>query len=331
MLDTMNNAFDVQFNEIQQHDLKAVFDQSIDYRKTEVFQSWQQVRRAEPIAEIPVKLVNGERSEHSVVTAVMEDSTLLRPEHVAGAQPLSTDGIFLTETLARDLDLEVGDTVMVESERRDQVFPVAGLVRFPMGESAYMRLEQAAVLMRGLHATSALITLERPEYEEEVTRLLEMRAYVLSVERSAAVREGFEELMALTNLFIGIMTVFGMSLAAFAVFNTVTLNVTERSRELATMRTLGFSKRQVNLLITIESLITGVVGIILGFVLGYAIEAYLVGQMSTLDWNMDIIIEPSTFAIVGVLTIVVLLLSQVPGLRALHKRNLAEATKELAS
>ena len=331
MLDTMNNAFDVQFNEIQQHDLKAVFAQPIDYRKAEVFQSWQQVHRAEPIAEIPVKLVNGSRSEHSVVTAVMEGATLLTPEHVSGAEPLSEDGIFLTETLARDLGLDVGDTVMVESERQDQAFPVAGLVRFPMGESAYMRLSQAASLMRGHHATSALIALEHIDHEEEVTRMLEMRAYVLSVERSAAVREGFEEIMALTNLFIGIMTIFGMSLAAFAVFNTVTLNVTERSRELATMRTLGFSKRQVNLLITTESLITGVVGIILGFVLGYAIEAYLVGQMSTLDWNMDIIIEPSTFAIVGALTLAVLLLSQIPGLRALHKRNLAEATKELAS
>ena len=331
MLDTMDNAFDVQFNEIQQHDIKAMFTQGIDYRKTEVFQSWQQVRRAEPIAEIPVKLVNGERFEHSVVTAVLEDSTLLRPEHVAGAQPLSADGIFLTETLARDLELDVGDVVMVESERMDQVFPVAGLVRFPMGESAYMRLPQAATLMRGFHATAALITLERPDYAEEVTQMLEMRAYVLSVERSADVREGFEELMALTNQFIGIMTVFGMSLAAFAVFNTVTLNVTERSRELATMRTLGFSKRQVNMLITTESLMTGVIGIMLGFVLGYAIEAYLVGQMSTLDWNMDIIIEPSTYIIVGVLTLAVLLLSQVPGLRSMHRRNLAEATKELAS
>ena len=331
MLDTMNNAFDVQFNEIQQHDLKAVFTQGIDHRKTEVFQSWQQVRKAEPIAEIPVKLVNGERSEHSVVTAVMEDATLLRPEYVAGVQPLSADGIFLTETLARDLGLRVGDMVTVEAERHKQAFPVVGLVRFPMGESAYMRLPQAAELMRGFHATSALIELEHPDYEEEVTRMLEMRAYVLSVERSAAVREGFEELMALTNMFIGIMTVFGMSLAAFAVFNTVTLNVTERSRELATMRTLGFSKRQVNVIITAESLVTGAIGIALGFVLGYAIEAYLVGQMSTLDWNMDIIIEPSTFVIVGSLTLIVLLLSQVPGLRALHRRNLAEATKELAS
>ena len=331
MLDTMNNAFDVQFNEIQRHDLKSVFTQPIDYRKTEVFQSWHQVRTAEPIAEIPVKLINGERTEHSLITAIMEGATLLKPEYVAGAPPLRSGGIFLTETLARDLDLEVGDTVLVESESSEQEFPVAGLVRFPMGESAYMRLSEAATLLRGFNATSALLQLEDPEYSEEVTRMLEMRAYVLSVEHSAAVREGFEELMALTNMFIGIMTIFGMSLAAFAVFNTVTLNLTERSRELATMRTLGFSKRQVNMLITIESLMAGAIGITLGFVLGYAIEAYLVGQMSTLDWNMEIIIDPSTFVIVGVLTLLVLLLSQIPGLRALHRRNLAQATKELAS
>ena len=331
MLDTMDNAFDVQFNEIQQHDLKALFTHDIDHRKTDVFQSWPQVRKAEPIAEIPVKLVNGEYSEYSVVTAVPDDATLLKPEYVEGAQPLSSNGIFLTETLASDLNLKVGDTVKVESERRDQLFPVAGLVRFPMGDSAYMRLSQAAILMRGFHATAALITLEHPDYAAEVTQMLEMRAYVLSVERSADVREGIEELMALTNQFIGIMTIFGMSLAAFAVFNTVTLNVTERSRELATMRTLGFSRRQVNMLITTESLITGVGGIILGFAIGYAIEAYLIGQMSSLDWNMDIIIDASTYIIVGALTLAVLLLSQVPGLRALHRRNLAEATKELAS
>ncbi len=331
MLDTMDNAFDVQFNEIQQHDIKAVFTKGIDYRKSEVFQSWEQISKVEPIAEIPVKLINGDSAEHSLVTAVSDDATLLKPEHVEGAQPLSTDGIFLTQTLARDLDLRVGDTVRVESVHWEQDFPVSGLVRFPMGESAYMRIEQAATLQRGFHATAALIALKHPDYEEEVTQMLEMRAYVLSVERRADVREAFEELMALTNQFIGIMTLFGMSLAAIAVFNTVTLNVTERRRELATMRTLGFSKWQVNLLITAESLICGIAGIILGFVLGYAIEAYLVGQMSSLDWNMDIIIDASTYIIVGTLTLVVMLLSEVPGLRSLHRQNLADATKEIAS
>ena len=67
------------------------------------------------------------------------------------------------------------------------------------------------------------------------------------------------------------------------------------------------------------------------FVLGYAIESYLMRQIASLDWNMDIFIAPATYAIVGVLTVIVLLSSEVPGLRSLHRKNLAEATKERAS
>jgi putative ABC transport system permease protein len=200
-----------------------------------------------------------------------------------------------------------------------------------MSESAYMRLSQASILLRGSYATSGLVKLEDLSYTDEVTDMLELRPYVLAVERSGEIRETFQEYMELTNQFIGIMVVFGMSLAAFAVFNTVTLNVIERSRELATMRTLGFSKWQVNMLLTLETMVTGIIGILVGFVLGYIIESYLMRQMASLDWNMDIFISPVTFLTVGLLTIVVLLISEVPGLRSLHRKNLAEATKELAS
>jgi putative ABC transport system permease protein len=331
MLDTMDNAFDVQFGEIQQHDLKVLFNQNVNYQRTETFESWPQVRKAEPIAEIPVKFINGEHTTNSLITAVEENGTLLKPRYVAGVQPLSSDGIFLTETLADDLNVKLGDTIQVEYQKRTETFPIVGLVSFPMSESAYMRLSQASILLRGSYATSGLVKLEDLSYTDEVTDMLELRPYVLAVERSGEIRETFQEYMELTNQFIGIMVVFGMSLAAFAVFNTVTLNVIERSRELATMRTLGFSKWQVNMLLTLETMVTGIIGILVGFVLGYIIESYLMRQMASLDWNMDIFISPVTFLTVGLLTIVVLLISEVPGLRSLHRKNLAEATKELAS
>ena len=249
MLDTMENAFDVQFDEIQRYDIKVLFNQNVNYRKVETFESWPQVRIAEPIAEIPVELINGENSIRTLITSVSENDTLLKPSYVEGAQPLSTDGIYLTEKQADELRVMVGDIVMVESERRDEEFPVVGLVSFPMSESAFMRLSQAAILLRGSHATAGVITLEDQAYTEEVMAMLEMRSYVQAAERSGEVREAFEEFMALTNQFIGIMVVFGMSLAAFAVFNTVTLNVIERSRELATMRSTAwravFSSRVV--------------------------------------------------------------------------------------
>jgi putative ABC transport system permease protein len=73
----------------------------------------------------------------------------------------------------------------------------------------------------------------------------------MSVERTDEMRKGFEELMELTYMFLGIMIIFGMSLAAFAVFNAITLNIMERDRELATMRTLGFSRWQVDGMLTV--------------------------------------------------------------------------------
>jgi len=80
---------------------------------------------------------------------------------------------------------------------------------------------------------------------------LELYPYVMSVERTDEMRKGFEELMELTYMFLGIMIIFGMSLAAFAVFNAITLNIMERDRELATMRTLGFSRWQVDGMLTV--------------------------------------------------------------------------------
>jgi len=78
-------------------------------------------------------------------------------------------------------------------------------------------------------------------------------------------------------------------------------------------------------------LLTGIVGILLGFIAGYFIEVYFMNMMTSADWYIDIYISPLTFFIVGILTVVVILLSQIPGMRRLHNRNLAEATKESAS
>ena len=97
------------------------------------------------------------------------------------------------------------------------------------------------------------------------------------------------------------------------------------------MRTLGFSRWQLDGILATENLLTGVVGIVLGFIVGYLIEIYLMNMMTSADWHIDIYISPITYLVVGIMTGVVILLSQIPGMRTLHRRNLAEATKERAS
>ncbi|PKB60868.1 MAG: hypothetical protein BZY79_06745 [SAR202 cluster bacterium Casp-Chloro-G4] len=331
MLDSINYAFDTQFEVVQKHDIKVLFTEPMHHQKVDVFEAWPEVNRAEPIAEIGVELINGDLSKYTAITAVRNEDVLLRPEYVAGVRPFEEDGLYMSENIARDLGLVIGDSVYVESEDLDEYFTVVGLIDFPITEAVYMPLSQARVLLRGSYATAGLITLEDPSYADYVEDRLEMYPYVLSVERTDDMRKGFEELMELTYLFLGIMIAFGMSLAAFAVFNTITLNIMERGRELATMRTLGFSRWQVDGILTTESLLTGLLGIVLGFGAGYLIEIYFMRMMTSADWYIDIYISPVTFVLVGILTGIVIMLSQIPGMRSLHRRNLAEATKERAS
>lgn len=331
MLDSINMAFDTQFEVVQKHEMKVLFTEPVHHQKVEAMQAWPEVDRAEPIAEIGVKLVNGDLFKYAAITAVRDEDILLRPEYVAGVPPFEEDGIYMSENIARNLDLAVGDNVYVESENLDAYFTVVGLVDFPITEAVYMPLSQARVLLRGSYATAGLITLEDPTFADQVEDRLELYPFVLSIERTDEMRKGFEELMELTYMFLGIMIAFGMSLAAFAVFNTVTLNIMERGRELATMRTLGFSRWQVDGVLTIESLLTGLLGVVLGFFAGYLIEIYFMNMMTSADWYIDIYISPVTYILVGILTGIVILLSQIPGMRSLHRRNLAEATKERAS
>jgi putative ABC transport system permease protein len=251
MLDSINMAFNTQFEVVQKYDMKVLFTEPVHQQKVDAIEVWSQVRRAEPISEIGVKLINDDLSKHVLVTAIGADDVLVRPDYVAGARPFEEDGIYLSETIARELALEIGDIVFLEAEKLDAYFTVVGFIDHPITEEVYMPLSQARNLLRGQYATAGLITLEEPDFADSVEDRLELYPYVMSVERTDEMRKGFEELMELTYMFLGIMIIFGMSLAAFAVFNAITLNIMERDRELATMRTLGFSRWQVDGMLTV--------------------------------------------------------------------------------
>jgi putative ABC transport system permease protein len=122
-----------------------------------------------------------------------------------------------------------------------------------------------------------------------------------------------------------------VALGAVAIFNTVTINIIERNRELATMRALGFSKLGVDMLLTIENMLGGALGILLGLGLGYLLEVELLSMFQSEMFSLDVFIAPMTYLVVGVSSLLVVLLSQAPGLRSLHRTNLALATKQRIS
>jgi putative ABC transport system permease protein len=141
-----------------------------------------------------------------------------------------------------------------------------------------------------------------------------------------------DNLMALSHRFINMMFLFGTALAFSITFNMVTVNVLERTSEVATMRTLGVGRWRIFGMITVENLLTAAIGVVLGLPLGrLLVEAFFRAaqteeQMELL--SMRVVVAPGTYIMAAVAVILVVLVSQVPALSHVNRLDLARATKE---
>jgi putative ABC transport system permease protein len=116
-------------------------------------------------------------------------------------------------------------------------------------------------------------------------------------------------------------------LAAAILFNTATLSVLERRRELATMRALGQPMRAVAWSVTVENGLITVLGLLLGLPLGLACLAGFLRLSSSDLFSLPFWVSPRTVAVAVLSILLVLLLAQWPALRAVAHMNLAEAAK----
>jgi putative ABC transport system permease protein len=117
-------------------------------------------------------------------------------------------------------------------------------------------------------------------------------------------------------------------IAAAVIFNTMTVNVLEREREIATMRALGQSRGRLQGMITVENLLVGLLALVPGLALGVASTYYLFQMFSTSgDFYLPFYIAPLSYGIVILLIFGTALLSQLPAMRRANRMDLGEATK----
>ena len=118
-------------------------------------------------------------------------------------------------------------------------------------------------------------------------------------------------------------------MAAAIVFNTVTVNVLERQRELATMRTLGQTRGRLALMMVLENVLVGTGALVPGFLLGTAMAYSVINSFSTDLLTMTLWIAPGSYAAIGISMLIVVALSVLPAIRRVNRMDLAEVTKVL--
>jgi putative ABC transport system permease protein len=248
---------------------------------------------------------------------------------VAGGDPEAAEvpGAVITERMARDSKLAVGNKLELDGEDGPVALSIVGIVA---GDGPLATTDGRTVILglngaRDLFATKAAsrvdVVLKDGATADAVSVELESRLteepYVLSgpADLAASIRASTIDFQATTAL-IAALALFG---GAFLIFNTLSMTVVERAREVGLLRAAGATRRQVNGLVFVQALLIGVAGGILGIGLGAAL-AVLVAQYLRLTAVVPIdgpVVTPAAMAVAVVVgTLVTLAAAVEPADRA---------------
>jgi putative ABC transport system permease protein len=349
LLDSMLVIMDRLTSSMFSDDLRLEFVQYQDPGVVDAISRWDGVVWAEGSLDVPAEFLFRENAYSAAIMGI-DPGSQQRTVHDADGRPidLSQEGIVIGPTIQDRLGAQVGDTIQVqlpaamrrEGVARTENVRVIAVCDEPIGTVAYMdrslvwRHFKEQLDMPPNAVTSVRLQVHEDRIEELRRRLtgLPDAAGVTSV---TDVRKMVDQMMNTFRTFVNYMLVFGAALAFSIVFSTVTINVLERTNEIATMRTLGVSWREVAGMVTLENLLLALAGTAIGLPVGrWFVEQFWFAAQTEEQmelFSMEVTVLPQSYFMAGALIIVVVLLSQVPALHMLSKLDLAKATKERAT
>jgi putative ABC transport system permease protein len=258
------------------------------------------VGQVEATRAIAVKLHAGHRSYRTAITGIADDAVLLR---ILGADlrpaQATPDGLLLATRLAQRLGVRPGDRVrveMLEGRRLEADLRVAATVDEMAGMNAWMRLPDLNRLAReGEVVSVAQLLVDRAEEPRLLARLKEIpAAAVVIVNRTLL--DTFRRTNARNLLFFTtILTAFAAVIAIGVVYNNARIQLAERAWELASLRVLGFTRREVSVLLLGELALEIAIAIPLGLAAGYGLAALLLALMPHEVLEIPLVIFPRTY------------------------------------
>jgi putative ABC transport system permease protein len=240
----------------------------------------------EPQRTVAVRIRAAHRERYLAITGVPPSPRFKRIVDRNGEPVrLPPGGVVLSQTLAKALEISIGDVVtmeVLEGHRPTRRVEVTGLVDDLLGLSAYMDLEALHRLMQeGDVTTGALMLIDQAQEAELSTTLKEIPTVAGTGFKRAVLRRFREVLAANLGLSIFINLLFASVIAFGVVYNAARISLSERSRELASLRVLGFTRAEISLILMGELALLTLVSLPIGGAFGYSLSAVIVGSIDS--------------------------------------------------
>jgi putative ABC transport system permease protein len=301
-----NDAIDrlmlTQFWDAERQDVTVTFIEPRDESVRYALERLPGVVAVEPQRTVAARIRSGFRDRYLAVTGVTTNPRFKRIVDRDGREiRMPPSGVVLSLTLANVLGVRPGDEIsleVLEGQRPTRRVQVTGLVDDIMGLSAYMDMTALHHMMRESDvANSALLLIDHAQ-EVELASELKTTPAVAGAGFKRAVLQSFRDVMAANmSVSIFINLIFAGIIAFGVVYNAARVSLSERSRELASLRVLGFTRAEISLILMGELALLTLVALPVGGLFGYSLSAAIVGMIDSEVYRFPLYVSRQAVAL----------------------------------
>lgn len=323
--DAMQHIIDVQFRNVQREDVMIVFNEPRPSRVRYEVTHLPGVLRAETFRAVPARLCF-EHRDYRIALTGLEPNAELRRLLDKNLRPvnLPSNGVVITTKLAEILGVKPGDILTVEvleAERPTRTVAVAGLVDELIGVAAYMDIQALNRLMREGRTVSGAYLATDSLQIDKLYKMLKRTPGVAGVSvREMAIKRFQETIAGSLGIFTTVLVVFACVIAFGVVYNAARIALSERSRELATLRVIGFTQAEISVILLGEQAVLTLVAIPLGFAIGFGFCALMSLTYNSELYRIPLVVTKATYAFAFVVVTIAAIISGLIVRR--HLKNL---------
>lgn len=336
--DSIANVAAQQFEEIQVYDIAVTFSAPVD-KATEA--ELKEAAGADISEYLPametsqdIETDNGQKSVNLVVIEAGEESDSFLKLHTEGGEDIAypaTGEAVITDKIAAQLGIAVGDSLTLRDENmRTMTMKVVGINQNFFYNYVYINgetYEQQTGQMPE-YQTIYINGAENADVHGLSARLMKLDN-VASVSVNQDIMDRISSMMESLNLIVVVVIVCAAGLAFIVLYNLTNINITERIREIATIKVLGFYKKETAHYVFRENLVLTFMGAIVGLPLGKWLHFFVMNQINLDMIAFDIHILPVSYIYSVALTFVFAMLINLFMGGKLEKISMTESLKSV--
>lgn len=342
LTDSITDVAELQYGKVMHYDAIVSLDTEADEQELDDYQ--QIINEQEEI----VSALNVFQETHTAeaegvntqdvmlyipeTTENFEDYVLLNDRLSGERYTLSSDGVIITEKLAELFELEAGDVLTLRDASNDSYdVTIDAVAENYAGHYIYMDpLYYEEIFGESADFNAQLLMYDQPEsWEEELGTVLTAQPGVMAVSFISQISGSFEETMNSLEIVTLVLIVSAALLAFVVLYNLTNINVSERVRELSTIKVLGFYDAEVTMYIYRENILLTLMGILAGSLLGILLHSFVLSTAEVDILMFSRTIHPMSYLYSAVLTFLFSGIVMVAMHLKLKKINMIEALKSV--